>query len=153
MEIAKVVSLRSHPQPCPHPWQTKAKRSGGVSAATSGAVSVKPDVKNAVEKVRLNALGAREQERTRRMGTSLRDGSALTAKDLVSRAAPAVAKEDSLQNKEEKDEETTPESMRWAAPTTPWEPPNGYIIDSPRMWKDFQTQFSTRSSSSHNCSK
>ncbi|URE25819.1 STYKc [Musa troglodytarum] len=135
MEIAKVVSLRSHPQPCPHPWQTKAKRSGGVSAATSGAVSVKPVSKGCQK---CGGKGAIECP---------------GCKDLVSRAAPAVAKEDSLQNKEEKDEETTPESMRWAAPTTPWEPPNGYIIDSPRMWKDFQTQFSTRSSSSHNCSK
>nr|XP_018686260.1 PREDICTED: uncharacterized protein LOC103995951 isoform X1 [Musa acuminata subsp. malaccensis] len=41
MEIATVPSLRSHPQPCPHPWQTRAKRSG-VSASKYGAVSVKP---------------------------------------------------------------------------------------------------------------
>ncbi|CAL9149769.1 unnamed protein product [Musa hybrid cultivar] len=41
MEIATVHSLRSHPQPCPHPWQTRAKRSG-VSSSKSGAVSVKP---------------------------------------------------------------------------------------------------------------
>ncbi|XP_065019686.1 uncharacterized protein LOC103995951 isoform X2 [Musa acuminata AAA Group] len=41
MEIATVPSPRSYPQPSPHPWQTRAKRSG-LSASKSGAVSVKP---------------------------------------------------------------------------------------------------------------
>ncbi|KAG6507638.1 hypothetical protein ZIOFF_032989 [Zingiber officinale] len=38
---------------------------------------------HAVEKEQSNALAVREQGRIRKMGTSLRDGSAMTAKDLV----------------------------------------------------------------------
>lgn len=89
---------------------------------------------------------------------------ALTAKDLVSRAAPAAAKEDSHQNKEEKDKETTASLSAlnvFEHPKPLLLPPHCIfqvhvlslcdglhpqhhgnlqmcIIDSLRMWKDFK---------------